>query len=113
MRGALRDTPIQCLSLPVFDEIVKLSESGEITASMLFEFVPMGKINSVDPSKTPYRRNLPGNALGIYQWKGDETQVPEVVKAEATRLAELVKVPGIAYGNYSKVTIYAPRGWIR
>ena len=91
----------RCINTEVFDRVAQASESGEYFVTLLFEYSPMQKVNSVDPKATPYRRDLPGNALALINWK--TTKEPEEVRKLAVDLCTMVQAPetDLAYANYS------------
>lgn len=107
MRGALRDTPLKSITLEIFDRVAEISESGEFEAFMITEFVPHEKINAVPAGKTPYRRNLPGNACAVLHWSTNTPGIVEEAKRLTSDLASMVKIPGMSYGNYSKLDFTA------
>ncbi|KAJ3534571.1 hypothetical protein NM688_g7115 [Phlebia brevispora] len=101
MRGALRDTPLKSLSLEIFDHVAHISESGEYVAFMITEFIPHKKINGVPPEKTPYRRDLPGNACAVVHWDVNTPQAAAKAQQLTDELAAMVRTSGMSYGNYS------------
>ena len=105
MRGIVRDGPLKCLTLPIFDRVAEISESGEYQPLMITEFVPHQKINSVPADKTPFRRDSPGNGIAVLHWSTNTPENVEQAKRYTAELAELVKTPGVAYGNYSKASV--------
>lgn len=92
------------LTQDIFDKVKAYSEDGEFDTALLFEFLPHGKINSFPSHDTPYCRHLPGNVLSLVQWNENTPENTEKGLDIVTEMAELVKVPGEAYGNYSAPT---------
>lgn len=103
MRGILRSNDVfRCVNTGVFDAVAAASASGEYDVTVLFEYNPAGKVRNVDPKATPYRRDLPGNALAlISNWK--TAKETDEIRKLALDLCDQVKEPttDLAYGNYS------------
>lgn len=98
MRGALRAPPEQCITRENFDAYSRITD---VRAAVMLEFISQYAINRVNGSATPYRRDLPGNAVVIVHWEGDTDEVFARARDVASALANMVKAPGLAYGNYS------------
>lgn len=103
MTGAqLSGSPSKELTTAVFDRIHQLSDDN-FHVNLIMELMPHGKINSVSPDATPYRRNLKGNALILMQWKKDSPELAQRAKGVVRELTGLLQSEGEPYGNYGRL----------
>ena len=79
----------------------------DFNVAMILEYVPNDKINSIPEDVTPYRRNLPGNALILVQWK-DHTPEKQAAARQATHDLATLMPDGEGYGNYGKLDPGSP-----
>lgn len=78
-----------------------LLQDKRFRGSLAFEFLPHGKINSIPADETPYRRNLPGNGIALVLWDENTSELEAEAKTVVDALSDMVKVPGMHYGNFS------------
>lgn len=102
MRGVILDDIPRMMTEDIFDKVLSYSEDGRFDTLMMFEFIPHGKINGVPAHETPYCRHLPGNALSLVQWNENTPENTAGGLDIVTKMADLIKVSGEAYGNYSE-----------
>ena len=108
MQGKLRnEQPSKNLSLEMLHAIGEMG--SEFVPLIVTEFFPHDVINSVPADKTPYRRNLPGNACPIIHWHDNTPEAAAKAKEHAAHLASLVGTSGFGYANYSESYCSAPR----
>ena len=79
----------------------------DFNVAMILEYVPNDKINSIPEDATPYRRNLPGNALILVQWK-DHTPEKQAAARQAIHDLATLMPDGEGYGNYGKLDPGSP-----
>lgn len=96
----LSDLPTRDLSRRVFDRVVQASKE-DFNVAMILEYLPNDKINSIPEDATPYRRNLPGNALILVNWKEHTPEKQEAARQTTHDLATLMP-DGEGYGNYGE-----------
>ena len=102
MKGTfLSDAPSKDLSREKFNQVIVFCQ-GDMNVAMILEYLPHGKINSVDPSETPYCRRLPGHALVLIQWNENTPEKTKKALDIVCEIGDMVKSPGEPYGNYSK-----------
>ena len=102
MRGALLNDIPYMAKQEIFDKVMAASADGTYDVALALEFLPHGKINSVDPSETPYCRRLPGHALVLIQWNENTPEKTKKALDIVSEIGDMVKSPGEPYGNYSK-----------
>lgn len=104
MKGTLlSDSPSKDLSRKIVDRLVELSPE-DMNVAILLEYLPYDKINSVHEDETPYRRNMPGNALFLMQWEEHTPEKQNLARSIAHDLANLMP-EGEGYGNYGKFSL--------
>ena len=96
----LSNKPSEDISLEKFSRLQEIGSSPDFTVTLMHEFMPHQKINSVPADATPFRRDLPGNALIAIQWKDDTPEKSLKAKEMAHALAESAPKEE-PYGNYS------------
>ena len=101
-KGALlHEKPSEDVTEKKLQLLLELAEDPTYTITAMHEFLPHGKINSVSPDATPYRRDLRGNAVIAIQWKDNTPEKNLRAKEITHKLAEL-SAKGEPYGNYRK-----------
>ncbi|KAH8102177.1 hypothetical protein BXZ70DRAFT_1016565 [Cristinia sonorae] len=83
-----------------FDKVLELSNFEELNVMLAFEYVSHAKVNSVSVDETPYRRDLPGNAMILVTWKDDDPKKLQAAREAAHALAKITP-EGTAYGNFT------------
>lgn len=101
MRGVLVDDALKVITLENFDKVMELLKGTPFRGQLAFEYLPHGKINSVAPHETPYRRNLPGNGIAVVMWDEHTPELEARARTLVEQLTAMVKVPGMHYGNFS------------
>lgn len=96
----LSDVPSKDLSRKVFDRVMGASKE-DFNVAMILEYLPNDKINSIPEDATPYRRNLPGNALILVQWSENTPEKQAAARQTTHDLATLMP-DGEGYGNYGQ-----------
>ncbi|KAH8091648.1 hypothetical protein BXZ70DRAFT_473549 [Cristinia sonorae] len=97
----LSNTPAGDLNITKHQRFLDITaRMPDHTVSIMHEYFPHAKINSLPADATPYRRDLPGNALIVIQWKENTPENAIKAKEAAHALAELAP-EGEAYGNYT------------
>lgn len=79
--------------------------SPDFSVNFMHEYTPNKKINSVPADTTPYRRDLPGNALVVLRWK-DHTPERNLEAREIAHTLTALAPKGEGYGNYSQLPSY-------
>ena len=106
MTGAqIEGAPSKELTPQLFERVTELS-TEDFGVNVIMELMPHGKINSVASDKTPYRRNLKGNALMLVQWKKNEPVYGQKAKDAIRELSALLKADGAVYGNYGMFLVF-------
>lgn len=109
----LAKNPMEILTFHNFDKLMRYSEDYPgISTGIAVEYVPHAKINSVAADETPYRRDLPGNALVLVQWEENTPDFLAMGMKTATELGEMVKAHDMEYGNYSSCRLSRCRMFI-
>ncbi|TEB23718.1 hypothetical protein FA13DRAFT_1797762 [Coprinellus micaceus] len=75
--------------MAVFAKMTEISKGSPFQASVIFEYVPLTKVNSVPISATTFRRQLSPNVLASLQWDGG---APERTGEAKSLIAELEDV---------------------
>jgi len=102
MKGVfMSPTPSKDLNSIHMQRIAKYAASGLFKAvSLVLEYIPHEKINSVPSSSTPYPRDLRGNAVIVVQWENDTPEKTKAAREAAHDLAKMLP-EGEGYSNYS------------
>lgn len=109
-KGApLSKKPSDDLNPKKFDEILKIALSKDHVSAVLLEYFPHIKINSAPADSAPFRRDLTGNALILFQWRDDTPEKNLKAKEMAHAIADLMPA-GEAYGNYGTFARYVNVG---
>jgi len=96
--GLLRRKPSQDINSERQKRLLELAAvAPDFTITVMHEFIPRQKTNSVPANATPYRRDLPGNVLIALQWKDNTTENAQ----KAQEIAETIDRGPQAYGNYT------------
>jgi len=110
MKGTLQSTsPSKDINPVHLSKVAALSKEHNFMVSLIVEYFPHGKINSVPADWTPYRRDLPGNALINIQWKDNSPELTQVAREVAHTLSEMMP-EGESYGNYASGSEALPSG---
>jgi len=73
----------------------------DFTLTVMHEYCPQDKVNSVHVDTTPYRRDLPGHTLFVVQWKDNTPENALKAKEIADVYASEMAPQGEGYGNYT------------
>lgn len=97
--------PLEVLTSPNFTTLKRYFEDyPQISIALSIEYVPHRRINSIAADATPYRRDLPGNAIILTSWEEDKPENLALSVKIVTELEIMAKAPGTEYGNYSTST---------
>lgn len=97
----LGQKPSDDLNPKTFDRILDIASSKDHRVAVLLEYLPHTKINSISASATPYRRDLPGNALILAQWGEGTPEANQKAKDMVHAIADIMP-KGEGYGNYGE-----------
>ena len=106
MKGCFAPTAIPRATLhQAFSRAMELSEPEEYTVAVLFEYFPLGKVNSVPDDATAYRRHLAPNVLTMIYAKEESEEAFKYSRDAAHELCGLITgkaADNLGYGNYSE-----------
>lgn len=98
----LSKKPSDDITLEKIERLMELIPFPDFIFMNMHEYYPPGKINSVPEDATPYRRNLPGNAIIAIRWDVDSPEKSRQARDIAHAVADMY-VKDEAYGNYCKL----------
>ncbi|TDL29767.1 FAD-binding domain-containing protein [Rickenella mellea] len=109
IRGVSQLQPRADISQTIFDGMVKHSSDGEFHVNMLFEYLPLGKVNSVAHDATAFRSRGPqNNVVSLIIWGNNTPENTAKGRAIAHELTSVIveserppsESDNSGYGNY-------------
>ncbi|TBU32020.1 FAD-binding domain-containing protein [Dichomitus squalens] len=105
MKGCFAPSEFPRALLPaVFTRTMELSAPEQYTVALLFEYFPLGKVNSVPDDATAYRRHLSPNVLSVVYYKEESDKAFKYSRDTTHELCSLItgkSADNLGYGNYS------------
>lgn len=107
MKGCFLPREFPRTLLPtVFQRVTELSAPEKYNVVLLFEHMPLGKVNSVPDDATAYRRNLTSNVLAVVYAQEESEEVFKYSRDACHEICGLITgkaADNLGYGNYSEL----------
>jgi hypothetical protein len=88
------------------EKVMQISDNGEFSAALVFDYFPLAKINSVPNGKTAFRRTSGSNVLIISTWLNDTIENLNYGSNAVSELSNIISKgqsefsQNVGYGNY-------------
>ncbi|KAJ3530515.1 hypothetical protein NMY22_g8542 [Coprinellus aureogranulatus] len=89
LRGFSHNGPDYQCTFQALQKVGEIAKGGIFTPSVLFEYLPIAKIHSVDTSATAFRRQTSPNVLVMIKWDGSAPERTYEAKGLVTELADI------------------------
>lgn len=89
LRGFSHKGPEYECTFRALQKVGEIAKGGIFTPSVLFEYLPVTKINSVDISATAFRRQLSPNVLVMLKWDGTAPEKTYEARSLVNELADI------------------------
>ena len=89
LRGFSHTGPDFDCTLRALQKVGQVAKGGVFTPSVLFEYLPISKINSVNTSATAFRRQTAPNVLVMLKWAGSAPEKTYEARGIVTEIADI------------------------
>jgi hypothetical protein len=120
-KGVAHDGPVLEPMAKAQEKVIEIAKGGKFIGTMVYEWIPLRKINSVPVNKSAYRRTLRPNCLIIVEWPGSTHSAEKVDEARplAQQIAacvaggepKLKEVTSQGYTNYGESPKFLTHGF--
>ncbi|PIL36858.1 hypothetical protein GSI_00548 [Ganoderma sinense ZZ0214-1] len=116
MKGCFLPREFPRTLLPtVFQRVTELSEPEKYNVVLLFEYISLGKANSVPDDATAFRRNLTANVLAVVYAQEESDEVFKYSRDACHEICGLITgkaADNLGYGNYNPDSEAQPAGGV-